>query len=103
MPLAKDGGLVRLLRVNGDLHRVHAFGQSLCDRERCQAMIRAVGVKSRYHNWRPIIHCDGQLAAVGTDQIVNPRRRAAELERDELAWRFGLPQLGKTIPEGSGQ
>ncbi len=68
-----------------DLHGVNGVGQAVADHEGSQAVVGAVSVEAWDDLGGLVVERDDDLAAVGTDEVVEGATGAFELEGDGLA------------------
>ena len=92
--LGKDGSLVGLIGVDLKLDAVNRVWQVRADQECRQSMIDAVGIKARNDSRWLIIESEGDLTAIGANDVVNGAAGAFELKGNGFSSLAALVQSG---------
>ena len=83
--LGEDGGFVGLVGMNFNFHAVDGVRQAIADHEGGEAVVGAIGIEAWDDLGGLVVERDDDLAAVGTDEVIQCAACAFELEGDGLA------------------
>ena len=93
----KDGSLVGLIGVDLKLHAVNGVWKVRADQECRKSMIDAIGIKARNDAGWLIVQSEGDLTAIGANDVVNGAAGAFELKANGFSGLGALVQSGHAL------